>query len=228
MDFGIHGYKDTINFLKENNILYSGAGENVTQARSPTYITMGNTQILFFSRCSRPPDTFYAKGKNPGTAQLIVDELIKDIRNYKASDNIVLISLHWGVEHTHIPTSEQVEIAHKLIDSGADGIIGHHPHWPQSIEIYKKKPILYSLGNFINGFYNNIEKDNILVVFYYDTYMLQKMEVLSIAGKNKETAFQPFVIKGPRAKSNLLHLKNISKDFNLPMQIKDNRGVVYF
>ena len=57
--------------------------------------------------------------------------------------------IHWGFEYDTKPSSRQREIAHKLVDSGADVVIGHHPHVVQPIEIYKGKAIFYSLGNFI-------------------------------------------------------------------------------
>lgn len=66
--------------------------------------------------------------------------------NSKAHRKIV--NLHWGYEHSDTPAPFQRELAHRLIDAGADIIIGHHPHVPQGEEIYKGKHIYYSLGNF--------------------------------------------------------------------------------
>ena len=60
-----------------------------------------------------------------------------------------LLSFHWGNEYIHIPSLEQINLAHSVIDYGADIIIGHHPHVIQPIEKYKNGIIVYSLGNFI-------------------------------------------------------------------------------
>jgi poly-gamma-glutamate synthesis protein (capsule biosynthesis protein) len=57
--------------------------------------------------------------------------------------------MHWGTEYQHVNGRLQAEMAHKLIDAGADVIIGHHPHVIQGIEVYQGKPIFYSLGNFV-------------------------------------------------------------------------------
>ena len=54
-----------------------------------------------------------------------------------------------GVEYTRTPTPAQIKFSHNAIDSGADLVIGNHPHWVQTIEQYKGKWIFYSLGNFI-------------------------------------------------------------------------------
>ena len=59
------------------------------------------------------------------------------------------MSVHWGQEYHLENSSSQQELAHKIIEAGADLIIGHHPHVVQSIEEYKGKLIFYSLGNFV-------------------------------------------------------------------------------
>ena len=64
-------------------------------------------------------------------------------------DCIVLVSLHWGGEHTLQPVPQQRHEARALIDAGADALICHHTHTLQTIEQYKGRPIYYSIGNFI-------------------------------------------------------------------------------
>ena len=61
------------------------------------------------------------------------------------------MSFHWGEELKADPKKYQVDFAHHAINSGADVVLGHHPHVPQPIEIYKGKPIFYSLGNYAFG-----------------------------------------------------------------------------
>ena len=75
-----------------------------------------------------------------------IKELIEDL---KKETDMVIINIHWGIEYEHHFNSAQQDLAHAMIDSGADIIIGHHPHVVQGLEIYNNKPILYSLGNFI-------------------------------------------------------------------------------
>ncbi len=73
-------------------------------------------------------------------------EVIMDLRN-KA--DFIIVNMHWGNEYQHKFNQYQQELAHALIDSGANLVIGHHPHVVQGLEIYQGKPIFYSLGNFI-------------------------------------------------------------------------------
>ena len=75
---------------------------------------------------------------------------ISKVRNEGSSTYVVII-LHWGTELATAPDRGQVAFAHACIDSGADAVIGHHPHVLQGIERYGRGVIAYSLGNFIFG-----------------------------------------------------------------------------
>ncbi|MBP6084699.1 CapA family protein [Candidatus Gracilibacteria bacterium] len=75
-------------------------------------------------------------------ASLLVQEM-------NSQTDIVIVTIHWGNEYALKPNKLQKELAHIFVDSGADAVIGHHPHVVQSIEMYKDKMIFYSLGNFI-------------------------------------------------------------------------------
>jgi hypothetical protein len=73
--------------------------------------------------------------------------------------DFIVASLHWGLEYEFFPTSRQITLAHRIIELGADLILGHHPHVVQPIEYYMPKrdtyriaPIYYSLGNLSNPF----------------------------------------------------------------------------
>lgn len=61
----------------------------------------------------------------------------------------VVVFMHWGAEYQSSPNMTQIELAHWFIDNGVDAVIGAHPHWMQSVEVYNNRPIIYSLGNFI-------------------------------------------------------------------------------
>jgi poly-gamma-glutamate synthesis protein (capsule biosynthesis protein) len=63
--------------------------------------------------------------------------------------DVKVISLHRGAEYHLTPNQRQENIAHTLIDNGADLILGGHSHVPGKIERYRGKYIFYSLGNFI-------------------------------------------------------------------------------
>lgn len=72
-----------------------------------------------------------------------------EIAAAKKEGDTVIVYPHWGDEYQHIRNTRQVELAHAFIDAGADLVIGSHPHVVEGIEIYKGKPIFYSLGNLV-------------------------------------------------------------------------------
>jgi len=69
--------------------------------------------------------------------------------------DLVIPFMHWGREHEPTPDDRQRELARKMIDAGASVVVGGHPHCTQGMEVYRDKPIVYSLGNFVfDGFKN--------------------------------------------------------------------------
>jgi len=75
----------------------------------------------------------------------------------KAQGDFVIVYPHWGEEYKHEENSRQKELAHAFVDAGADMVVGSHPHVIQGIEIYKDKPIFYSLGNLVFDQYFSAE-----------------------------------------------------------------------
>jgi poly-gamma-glutamate synthesis protein (capsule biosynthesis protein) len=166
LDYGIEGMEDTIDYLNRRGIAYSGAGKNIQEARKPAYLQTGGLDIYILSYCERPPDAFYAAENKPGTARMILSDIIDDVNRYSYRGSQVFVSLHWGIERTANPTEEQISTGRAIIDAGAEAVIGHHPHWPQGIELRGGKPIFYSLGNFYSGFGINNDMDNLMAVFH--------------------------------------------------------------
>lgn len=85
---------------------------------------------------------FHAFGEEP-------ESIVDAIKDQKAAGNFVIVFPHWGNEYEVTPSVAQTDAAHLFIDSGADAIIGAHPHVIQTYENYKGIPIIYSLGNFL-------------------------------------------------------------------------------
>lgn len=92
------------------------------------------------------------------TTEVNADDVLlaqKEIQSAKDTSDIVMVSVHWGVppgwsSSFQGPLADyQRPLAHALIEAGADVILGHHPHTLHGIEIYRGRPIFYSLGNFV-------------------------------------------------------------------------------
>ena len=91
-----------------------------------------------------------AAEQKPGAALLHDHNQIKaDIERLRPAADLVLVSFHWGYEYTSNVAAEQQKLGRLAIDAGADLVLGHYPHVPQGIEIYRGKPIVYSPSNFV-------------------------------------------------------------------------------
>ena len=97
-----------------------------------------------------------ATSGSAGCVYYDIEKIRRDIRRVSAKADIICISLHWGYELFKYPSPKQIELAHQIIDAGANVIIGHHPHIVQGIEKYKQGVIFYSLGNFFFWNYYNL------------------------------------------------------------------------
>lgn len=151
MDFGPEGLHDTLANLERQGILFAGAGESLREARRPALVQVKGKRIAFLSYSLTQPVEFFATAVTPGTAPGYTAFFETDIRRARAVADYVIVSFHWGEERRNFPKPYQTEAAHRAVEAGADAVIGHHPHVLQGIEIYRGKPILYSLGNFAFG-----------------------------------------------------------------------------
>lgn len=136
-----------------------------------------------------------------GTAE---GNLPKAMEQVKADGaEIIIVQIHWGIEGENYPTAEQISLAHAAIDSGADLVIGHHPHVLQGLERYKGKMIAYSLGNFcFGGNQNPRDKDTMIFRQTFtikdgnvdsSDYMVIPCSISSVSGRNN---YQPTPAEG--------------------------------
>ena len=88
-----------------------------------------------------------------------------DIEKVRDKVDIVMVSMHWGIEYTHVPTSEQRRQAEYLSSLGVDVIIGHHPHVVQPIEFVGDTLVIYSLGNFISAQADEYQRVGMIAAF---------------------------------------------------------------
>jgi hypothetical protein len=154
MDFGDKSLFDTMKILDKTGISYAGVGSNEAEARKPLIINQRDVRVALLAySCSYP-----ATRKNPGCAPIRQSIIKEDVRGAKSLADIVIVSLHHGIEYSDYPIPDHISLAHEIIDSGADLILGHHPHVLQGIEHYNGGTIVYSLGNFIHDMFDKAKK----------------------------------------------------------------------
>ena len=135
-DQGENGIIETNKNLDELDIFYFGCNDKQVGECSARIKEISGKKIGF-------------AGFSMVYGELNKDKVVSEIKNLKAKSDLVIVNIHWGEEYQHQFNKKQQDLAYVMIDAGADIIIGHHPHVVQGVEIYKNKPIFYSLGNFI-------------------------------------------------------------------------------
>lgn len=156
-DYGKQAFLDTLIHLSENGIAAVGGGATYTEAHEPKIFTVGETNIAFLAYTNLLPASLGLASSTPAVARYN-DEILKaDIARATLLAHFVVVSLHWGEEYQTKHNAEQERVAKLAIDSGANLVIGHHPHVAQEVEEYNGGWIAYSLGNFV--FDQNFSKD---------------------------------------------------------------------
>jgi len=137
LDMGKEGLEETKKWLRKYQINFVGSPLSGSSDNLDSSFSRDNITFLAFNQIF----PFMVKE----------EEIIKTIKTVKSlnPDKFLIVSLHWGEEYKLISSPAQQSLAHKIIEAGADLIIGHHPHVVQNIEKYQGKLIFYSLGNFV-------------------------------------------------------------------------------
>jgi poly-gamma-glutamate synthesis protein (capsule biosynthesis protein) len=152
MDYGDEGLLDTIDYCRQNNIQIVGAGRNISEASRFLTIPIKGRKISIVNFCE---NEFSIAGRDsPGTNPYSPIQNYYQIKEAKSKSDIIIVIIHGGIEQYKYPTPRMKEAYRFFIDSGADAVIGHHTHCIAGYEIYKRKPILYSLGNFLFDYPN--------------------------------------------------------------------------
>lgn len=176
MDWGPEAMLDTVSLFREKGMHVIGAGRNLREARAPAIVEKHGVKVAFLAYCSIL-QTGYAAGTNhPGVAPLRAHTyyeafdyqagvpprvvtvpyaedlagMIDDIRAARASAEVVVLVLHWGIHFIPRTIADyQVTVAEAAFEAGADLILGHHAHAPKAIGVHRGRVCFYSLSNFI-------------------------------------------------------------------------------
>lgn len=159
-DFGNKSVELTFEILNREELDFFGVG---LKNNNRNIKIDKNSKILLLAFSERSSDQtgsrLFAENEFLGPYPISY-EMIKNLRE-EFKDYFIIVNIHWGLEDIYFPEPSKRSSAYNVIDSGADLIIGHHPHIIQPIECYKGRYIFYSLGNFyfpdISYFENGIK-----------------------------------------------------------------------
>jgi poly-gamma-glutamate synthesis protein (capsule biosynthesis protein) len=157
-DFGDAGLMDTVMTLDRADIAHSGAGASLELASAAAMVRSraGSVAVL---ACTDNEPGWEAGHDRPGVRYLPIDPrdrravaLIDDVRRLRSHVDVVVVSLHWGPNWDGSPPPEHISFARTIIDAGADIVFGHSPHIVRGIEVYRRRVIIYSAGDFVDDY----------------------------------------------------------------------------
>ncbi len=226
LDYGPCALSYTMNALRETGIYFSGAGQNLTDARQPAVLQVKGRKLAIACYSLTFPEEFWATDSTAGTCFPSHTFFYRDIKKFKQENDLVIVSFHWGGELLNTPKEYQVQLAHQTINAGADLIIGHHPHVVQGLEIYKGRLIAYSLGNFIFGSYSQRAIRSMLIKLYYGTAGIKQCKIYPINVNNGEIEFQPKLLQGEDKIQFINELNSISAELNNQPLVINSAGFI--
>lgn len=225
LDCGAEALQDTISLLDQYKIYHAGAGLNIDEAKRPARFNIGNKKISFLGYSYIMPSGFQPTETKPGIAPARPDinSLLTQIKTEKKQSDFVFIYFHWGAEYQDYALDYQRDLARKCIDAGADLVLGSHPHVIQGIEVYKKKLIAYSLGDFVFDHYSQKTGEAFILKIYLNQEGTLSAEAIPVYLTSNG---QPRIVTGEVAARILGRLKQISSSFGTQIRIEQDKGIV--
>lgn len=206
MDHGRQAFFSTLKYLQDSNIFAVGFFSKFD------VVKVGKYTVAFLAYS-------LLEDKNIEVHNSCVSDskIIEDVKNVRSKTDLVIVSLHWGSEYIPFPSPMQIEMGRKLVEAGADIILGSHPHVLQGYEIYNGRPIIYSLGNFIfDSTYIANTRKGMIVKFVY-TSINDQIEMEAIPFICEKDYYSPIIANGKIKQEIFDHLLKVRKSLeNVP------------
>jgi poly-gamma-glutamate synthesis protein (capsule biosynthesis protein) len=168
LDCEAAGMLYTMESLNQVGIAHFGAGRNVREAGGYQLIECNGAKVAILGINEKPGYQYKTRNVhtvfNSGSEAFYLDV----VSEAASVVDVVIVFMHWGDEYTTIVSDSQQEIGRKLIDAGANVVIGSHSHILQPIEVYGDGIIFYSLGNFVFDQGWSRTKDSCIVRYCLD------------------------------------------------------------
>jgi poly-gamma-glutamate capsule biosynthesis protein CapA/YwtB (metallophosphatase superfamily) len=224
LDCGREGVLETLDALAHAGVAAIGAGVNKQAAHAPAILQAGPYRVgllgYYWNRRTA------ARGKLPGSAMDPAENLTADIGALRQQVDRVVVTFHWGVPYVREPSAEDRAKARLAIDCGADVVIGHHPHIVQPFEIYRGRPIFFSIGNFTFGSGNTRGESLLLGVRFEEKKTVVQVYPVYVKNRDPRVNYQPKVLRANAAARILQMLAQISSEHGASMKIENHCGLL--
>lgn len=150
-DYDAEAMLDTADLLDEADIQYMGGGRNIDEAKRPVFFDINGIKVGFVgaSNAEKMRYTPQAEDDSPGVLLAYDTAEFNEVIEQASKECDYLIAyIHWGDEDTNDYNDLQQQLGREFLESGADIVVGGHPHVLQGMEYVDGKPIVYSLGDF--------------------------------------------------------------------------------
>ena len=147
LDMGEKGLKDTIKNCEAAGLNVLGAGLNLAEAQEPIIYESKDIKVAVIAFAEH--EFSIASKKTAGCAPLDPIQNFYQVQRAREKADVVIVSLHGGLEYESMPRPGLVEHCRFLVECGASTVVCHHTHVPSAIEVYRDCPIVYGLGNFL-------------------------------------------------------------------------------
>ena len=226
MEYGTQGLDETLKALDSKGLYRLGAGRNETEARRPEVIDVKGKRIAYLSYSMGGDRSAF--NERAGTNAQDMKEIIEDIQSLRDQVDWIVVNYRWMDFITKEPNFKQTNLARLAIDQGADVVVGYHPDVMQGAEVYKGRPIAYSVGDFV------FETDR--PIADQDAAMLKvslkqdQMKVEFVPVRVEDSL--PQTLEGSEGKAVLQKIEQASQQFETPMQspmvldLKDKAPIV--
>jgi poly-gamma-glutamate synthesis protein (capsule biosynthesis protein) len=220
------GLLDTIEHLDSAGVGHVGTGRDLEDARRPFVVERDGVRFAFLGYAAAVNvGGSFAGPSRSGVVPLDPSLVEEDIRRVRDQVDHVVVSFHWNIENTKQTHPAARDFAHAVIDAGADVVLGHHPHKPQGVEVYRGKVIFYSLGNVIFGHGHDYWGDGFIARLTLDKARIRQVEILPLAGTGTDLA-QPYLLTGDRAQALLAEMRDLSALLDTPLTIQGDVGLI--
>lgn len=151
LDKGEEGILNSVKFWKEQDAVVSGQANSFEDRNNIQVYEQNGIKYAFIAYTDTTNGLSVPSGKEYLINVYSDEQAKEDIEKIKDKVDVIIVSMHWGEEYTHVPTSTQKREAEYLSSLGVNLIIGSHPHVIMPVEYVGETLVIYSLGNFISG-----------------------------------------------------------------------------
>lgn len=229
-DYGPKALKETIRLLKWYGIKPIGAASDLTSARKPVILTIQESKIAFLAYYQGglfsgvyandlPP-----KG-NPGLAPADYHLMKDDVAKASQRAELVIVLLHWGEQDSDKVTKRQKYFTHGLIDSGADLVFCQRLHTFQGIELYKSRPIVYSMADFVFERYDKRYSRVVVPEIIFRNDRVSRIKLIPIQ-TDTGVNYQPKLLHGDEASSTLKIYQSLCAELDTDLKIENGKGSI--